>query len=99
VTKHVLSVADIVSMIEATELAPAKRGPCKKEGQNLMRGALVGLIAILAAIPVFWILRLLRVNHDYDFMDLAGLMVGAIPLAAIALLLVCRFFGLWPFSN
>jgi hypothetical protein len=30
VTDHVWSVADIVSITEAAELAPAKRGPSKK---------------------------------------------------------------------
>jgi hypothetical protein len=30
VTDHVWNVADIVSMIEAAEPAPAKRGPYKK---------------------------------------------------------------------
>jgi hypothetical protein len=30
VTDHVWNVADIVSMIEAVELVPAKRGPYKK---------------------------------------------------------------------
>ncbi len=64
-----------------------------------MRGALIGIVAIFAAIPAYWALRLLRIKHDYDFMDLAGLMVGAVPLATVALLLICRVFGLWPFSN
>lgn len=64
-----------------------------------MRGALIGIVAIFAAIPVYWALRLLRIKHDYNFDDLAGLMVGAVPMAAVAVLLICRIFGLWPFSN
>jgi hypothetical protein len=64
-----------------------------------MRGALVGLMGILAAIPIYWALRVLRIKHDYDFMDLAGLMIGVVPVATVGILLVCRFFGLWPFSG
>jgi hypothetical protein len=64
-----------------------------------MRGALIGLVAIIAAVPVYWVLRLLRINHDYDFIDLAGLMIGVIPVVSIAYLLLARFFLLWPFSN
>lgn len=62
-----------------------------------MRGALVGLIAIIAAIPVYWTLKILRIKHDWEFDDLAGLMIGAVPMAAVAILLICRIFGLWPF--
>lgn len=64
-----------------------------------MRGALIGLVAILVAIPVMVALRLLQVKHDYDLMDMSGLMIGAIPVVTIPLLFICRFFGLWPFSS
>lgn len=63
-----------------------------------MRGALVGLIAIVAAIPVYWLLKLFRVKHDYDFMDLAGLMIGVLIVGVPAYLLIARFFVLWPFQ-
>jgi uncharacterized membrane protein len=48
-----------------------------------MRGALIGLVAIIAAVPIMVALRLLRIKHNYDFMEMAGLMIGAIPVVAI----------------
>ena len=61
-----------------------------------MRDALVGLIAI-PTIPVYWGLKLLRIKHDYDFMDLAGLMIpvllrngcGSVGVTVLRALAVC----------
>jgi hypothetical protein len=59
-----------------------------------MRGALAGLLGMLAAIPVYWGLRLLRVKHDWEFEELAGLMIGAVPVAVTGILLVCVIWTL-----
>jgi hypothetical protein len=68
-----------------------------------MRGALLVLIAILVAIAVFQALKPLWIKRDYDRMALAGLTIGVLPLALpvmiIGIVLICRAFGYWPFSN
>jgi hypothetical protein len=68
-----------------------------------MRGALLGLIAILVAIAVFRALKPVWVKRDYDLMKLAGLTIGVLPLALpvviIGIVLIWRAFGFWPFSN
>ena len=46
-----------------------------------MRGALLGLIAILLAIAVFQALKPLWIGRDYDLIRLAGLTIGILPLA------------------
>ena len=68
-----------------------------------MRGALLGLIAILPAIAVFQALKPLWIGRDYDLIRLAGLTIGILPLAlpvvVIGIVLTLRPFGFWPFSN
>jgi hypothetical protein len=94
------------SIFQASKALPKPKHGSKPPYRNIstargndMRGALIGFVAMIAAIPVMVVLRLLKIKHDYDFMDMAGLMIGIIPVVAIPALLLCRFFGLWPFSN
>jgi hypothetical protein len=61
--------------------------------------ALFGLLAIIAAVPVLGILKLFRVKHNFELMETAGFIVVIVPVAGVYVLLVCRFFGLWPFSS
>ena len=67
-----------------------------------MRGALLVLVAILVA-SVSQPLKPLWIKRDYDRMALAGLTIGVLPLALpvviIGIVLICRAFGYWPFSN
>ena len=58
---------------------------------------IVGLTGIIAAIPAYWALKLLRVKHGYSFPDLAALMIPIIFGLVIFGLVACRFFGVWPF--
>ena len=67
--------------------------------QPNVRGELIGLLGIIAALPVLGILKLLGVKHNYDLMEMAAFMIVGIPSVVIPALIVCRSFGLWPFSN
>lgn len=64
-----------------------------------IRGELIGFLGIIAALPVLGILKLSGVKHDYDLMEMAAFMIVGIPSVVIPALIVCRFFGFWPFSN
>lgn len=77
----------------------ARSGTEAKKSRQMGRDFIFGLVGILAAIPVYWGLKALRVKHTWDFEELAGLMVMAVPMGLLGVLLFCRLFGLWPFSN
>jgi hypothetical protein len=59
-------------------------------------GALLGFLGIIAAIPVFGVLKLLGIKHDFDLMDMAGFIIIVVPVVSVWVLLICRFLGLWP---
>ena len=61
--------------------------------------ALLGSIGLIAALLVTGALKLLRIKHDWDLGEMAALFAMATIPVSVALLVVCRFFGWWPYSN
>lgn len=70
---------------------------------NILRTLdLLGLSAIAIAALILGVLKLFGVKHNLGLLETAGWVIGAIGgslFPALLLLVIARYFGLWPFSN
>jgi hypothetical protein len=60
-----------------------------------MRSALIGLIGFIAAVPVWYMLTVLRIRREWDFMDVACLGAVALPFYGLWFYSAIERFGLW----
>lgn len=67
-----------------------------------MRDFVPGLVAILIATPIYWIVRFVRRESALSFAEVSTWVVvfgvGSV-FPVILLLAAARYFHVWPFSN